>query len=396
MNVAENMLLQQIPAAANMPKAVNGGGSNGKNQAGSFQDMMGQAGQDTAVDAGSDTGVKDQPAKDDTQTGGTKENGKDAPVQTKKEQKAAGEEVDPNAAVYVMDLFRPEIVNVEEPEVAAEVPVEAVEETVDAAAPEMEVPVMEAAAPAEDTAPVEVPVEFQEVVEQAADTPVVVQEAEKPVQQAERPVEVTEQVEVETEEQTTDTGELKAVRPEEEAQEEETQGEAAEMNSTPVFHDVKAAPVKVAEHYEPVDTQAPEMDDKLAVSILNAVQNGVERMQIQLTPANLGAITIDLTRNADGALEVVIHAATGKAEGVLNQHLDGLNAALQSHGNNQPVHVEVQRSQEGQEQHMFQHADPDGRGNQQQERQQEKRQESEGSGEDFLQKLRLGLIGLDD
>ena len=133
-------------------------------------------------------------------------------------------------------------------------------------------------------------------------------------------------------EKTTDTGELKEVRPAEETGEDDSvQGEAAELTEQ-VFHDVKAAPIKVAEHYEPVDTQEPEMDAKLANTILDAAANGVEKMQIQLTPANLGSITIDLTRDANGALEVVIHATTSKAAGLLSQHLDGLHTALQSYG----------------------------------------------------------------
>ena len=228
-----------------------------------------------------------------------------------------------------------------------------------------------------------------------------VEEAPEAVVETARPAETGKSAEAPQDtaadqvEKTTDTGELREVRPAEETGEDDSvQGEAAELTEQ-VFHDVKAAPIKVAEHYEPVDTQEPEMDAKLANTILDAAANGVEKMQIQLTPANLGSITIDLTRDAGGALEVVIHASSSKAAGLLSQHLDGLHTALQSYGGSQPVHVEVQRGQEGQEQHMFQHADPDGRG-QQQHRQQESRQETESSGEDFLQKLRLGLTGLEE
>ena len=58
--------------------------------------------------------------------------------------------------------------------------------------------------------------------------------------------------------------------------------------------------------------------------------------------------------------------------------------------------MEVQRSQESQEQHLFQHADPDGRGNQQRrEEQHQQQQEEEHSSGDFLQKLRLGLVSLE-
>ena len=76
--------------------------------------------------------------------------------------------------------------------------------------------------------------------------------------------------------------------------------------------------------------------------------------------------------------------------------MDGLNAALQGYGQNNEVHVEVQRggdSQQAQQQQQ-QQADPDGR-NQQQQQQQQRQQESEHSG-DFVQRLRLGLFGLDD
>lgn len=393
MNVAENLLLQQMQTMANLPKTGNTGKQD---QTGSFQDMMDQAGKDNAVDSGKDPGAS-QPNRTEKPDG--PQEAPKAPVQKKDGEKIEVTEVDPSAAVLVMDLFRPEIVEVQ-PEAAAAAAVEAVaEELVPEAAPAaeeaaVEVPAMETAAPvAEEAAPAaEIPVETREAAVQEA--PEAVVETAKPVE-TEKPVEAPGDTGADEVERTTETGELREVRPTEEtAEDDELQGEAAEF-PTQVFHDVKAAPIKVAEHYKPVDTQEPEMDGKLANTILDAARSGVEKMQIQLTPANLGSITIDLTRDAGGALEVVIHASTSKAEGLLNQHLDGLHAALQSYGNNQAVHVEVQRGQEGQEQHMFQHADPDGRGQQHQQRQ-ENRQETEDSGEDFLQKLRLGLTVLDD
>ena len=387
MNVAENLLLQQMQTMANLPKAGNTGN---KDQTGSFQDMMSQAGKDSAVDSGKDpsAGQPNRTEKPDSPQQDPK-----APVQKKDGEKIEETQVDPSAAVLVMDMFRPEIVEVqpETAEAVVELVAEAeavVEEAV------VEVPVMETAAPVtEEAAPAaEIPVETQETAVKEA--PEAVVETAKPVE-TEKPVEVSGDTGADQAEKTTDTGELRQVRTTEETgEDDEPQGEAAELPGQ-VFHDVKAAPIKVAEHYEPVDTQEPEMDGKLANTILDAAANGVEKMQIQLTPANLGSITIDLTRDAGGALEVVIHTSTNKAAGLLNQHLDGLHAALQSYGNNQAVHVEVQRGQEGQEQHMFQHADPDGRG-QQHHQHQENRQEAEDSGEDFLQKLRLGLTGLDD
>ena len=154
--------------------------------------------------------------------------------------------------------------------------------------------------------------------------------------------------------------------PEEDA--EKLQGETAEPEQT-VFRETQATPVKVGERYETVDTQKPDMEAKLADTIRQAAQTGAERVEIRLTPVNLGAVTIEMTKDASGALQVVLHAANSRAAGLLQQHLDGLHTALQSYGAGQEVHVEVQRNQDSQEQH-FQQADPDGRGQQQRQRQQ--------------------------
>lgn len=162
----------------------------------------------------------------------------------------------------------------------------------------------------------------------------------------------------------------------------------------PVFRETQSVPVKVGERYETVDTQAPEMDNQLADMIHGAAQAGAERIEIHLAPQNLGSLVIEMTKDANGALQVVLHASNAKAAGVLNQHLDGLHTALQGYSQEE-VHVEVQRGQESQEQH-FRQADPDGRGQHQHRQQEERREETSANGEEFLQKLRLGLFGTDE
>lgn len=176
--------------------------------------------------------------------------------------------------------------------------------------------------------------------------------------------------------------------------EEAVHGEAV-AEEAPVFHETQSVPVKVGERYEAVDTQQPEMDVKLADTIQTAMQAGGERIQIHLAPQNLGSLVIEMTKDASGALQVVLHAANSRAAGLLQQHLDGLHTALQSYGAGQEVHVEVQRNQDSQQQH-FQQADPDGRGQQQRQRQQEERQDNPSDGQDFIQKLRLGLFGTEE
>ena len=163
--------------------------------------------------------------------------------------------------------------------------------------------------------------------------------------------------------------------------------------SQPLFQDVEAAPVKVGENFQ-LDTQDDDMDAKLADTIRFAAQQGLQQIEIKLSPENLGNLTIKLTQAADGTLQVVLHAANLKAANLLNQHLDGLNAALQGHSQSSEVRVEVQRNENSQQsEQQQQQTDPNGHNQRQQ--QQQRRQESEHS-EDFIQRLRLGLFGTDD
>lgn len=163
----------------------------------------------------------------------------------------------------------------------------------------------------------------------------------------------------------------------------------------PLFKAFEGTPVKVGENFHTVDTQAADMDAQLAQAIQEAAQSGEQSMIIKLTPENLGNLTIQITQSGDGALQVVLHANSAKAAGVLNEHLDSLNLALQNLSGS-PVKVEVQRHEDSQQaqQHPFQQADPDGH-NRQQQQQQQRRQE-EARSEDFVQQLRLGLFKLED
>lgn len=160
----------------------------------------------------------------------------------------------------------------------------------------------------------------------------------------------------------------------------------------PLFRDVETAPVKVGETYE-LDTTSPEMDTDLAKIICDSAMEGVQKLQIQLTPEHLGKIVVELTQHTDGSLQVILQAADVKSSGLLTQHLDTLNTALQNLG--QQVHVEVQRNQnsESAQQQPFQQADPDGHGQQQQ---QQQHKQSKNDSDDFLQQLRLGLFSMEE
>lgn len=388
MTNVENALLRQMQKMAaslgTMQGAVNK--DKGNQAAVSFQEMMQQSGGKVS----SKQPAKDAPAEKPVK--GEEENLEEGrlPVE-KQEEELKPENLAGNPNAVVMELFRPEIVEgageqTAEPILAA-IPEETVQETamdLEGQSPELETGV-DAGVGAEVSMEQQ-PKDFGQAMEEAP----VQQETTQPVQvrQEDAPEQAVE--EVDKPDDLPDTVEVKVENLEEG---EETSGESAAAGQA-VFHETESVPVKVGERYETVDTQKPEMENQLADVIRGAAQTGTERIQIHLAPQNLGSLVIEMTKDANGALQVVLHTSNAKAAGVLNQHLDGLHNALQSYGQEE-VRVEVQRGQESQEQH-FKQADPDGRGQHQQRQQQERHEEDSVNGQEFLQKLRLGLFGTDE
>lgn len=385
MNIMDTLLLQQMQQMAAGMTALPQTGSKDKSGASSFQDLMDQINRDTSAASKETKDSKDasgKPVKDQEKTEETLEEG--APVQTEEQEELRPQDMvaNPNVVNFV-EFFQPEAALAVEESVIT-VPVEAIpEESVEGAGMELDgqLPMLDTAV--ETSVEMETPMEqntgsFQEAM--AEEMP---QEQAAPVENAAEaaPVQETEQAEKPRQEV-----EVEAAAAQEEG--DEPKGEAAEAPEA-VFHDAKAAPVKVGERCETVDTQAPNMDEQVAAAVRQAVQAGSQRIEIRLTPENLGELVIEMTRDAGGALQVVLHASTSRAAGLLTEHLTGLDAALQAQSA-QAVHVEVQRGQESQQQNLHQQTDPNG--HHQQHRQQERRQEQTG-GEDFLQKLRLGLFG---
>lgn len=156
--------------------------------------------------------------------------------------------------------------------------------------------------------------------------------------------------------------------------------------SKPLFRDVESTPVKVGEPTAP-ETRPANVETQVSDQIGKALESGSQRVEIQLTPANLGTVEIQLTRSADGSLEVVLRASSEKTANLLSQHAERLGALLQS-STMSTVQVAVERQEQSQQ---FQQQQ-DGQHPQQQQQQQQHRQH----GEDFLQQLRLGLITLDE
>lgn len=188
------------------------------------------------------------------------------------------------------------------------------------------------------------------------------------------------------------------------AQPEEKSGEEtqdAEMlpESRPLFQEVKAAPVKVGEAQQPVEVEKPEAPQQLAGQLAQAIDQGESMVRIQLNPANLGNLTIEIARDEAGVLTIVMHPETAKAAQLLQQHSGALIHALWDEGK-PAVSVMVTMPEENQNAGMF--LNPDGHNRQDQEEDDErKKRKSQNrtesvSAADFLSQLRLGLIDMEN
>lgn len=157
-----------------------------------------------------------------------------------------------------------------------------------------------------------------------------------------------------------------------------------------IFGEVEAAPVKVGETQAPMKAEEPESVDKQVMKPLaEALEKGETRVEIQLTPENLGTVTIELTRNEDGALHVLLTAESPRTQSLLDRHATMLQSALFDQ-NQEPVRVEVQHTEPQQHNPDYQEEQ-----NQNSHQQEQRHQQSHEDSQDFLQQLRLGLTPLE-
>lgn len=173
--------------------------------------------------------------------------------------------------------------------------------------------------------------------------------------------------------------------------------EAAAAMQTPVFGANEAVPVKVMEAEQPLNPQADDAAEQLAQKINQALNQGESRVTINLTPANLGNITVEITRLNDGTLSVVLSVVTEKAAGLLDKHSNSLQNLL---AGNQPgqVRVEVENRLPEQNDQQFLNPDQHEQQGKQQNQEQQKQQSDDNSAAaqiDFMQQLRLGLIDIE-
>ena len=255
----------------------------------------------------------------------------------------------------------------------------------DAVLPEAELPVSSVV---QDAAP-------QIVTEQASE-----QTAELPVEEAVAPVEIApeqthnSELQQETGNSAPQEGQVREDGPVR-VQRADTSEPEDVSREVPVFENVTAAPVKVAPpQAEPIELEAPDAAEELADRIEDLfTDEGIDsRVEFTLTPESLGKITVQITHGQDGSLHVLLSASTERAAALLERHTSGLQNLLTANGRTQ-TQVEVRGNEESQRQFF----NPNGENNQgrQQQQGQQRRSQPEHQTQDFVQQLRLGLLGRD-
>lgn len=166
----------------------------------------------------------------------------------------------------------------------------------------------------------------------------------------------------------------------------------AEQAPQKLFHDVKAAPIKVGETYQPEQTEKTDVAQQIDSRVAQALENGESTVRVELTPESLGTVTVEITRSAEGILKVALSAHSNETRGLLERHAADLQGLLGSR-TNQTVEVEVQRQSEAQQNQNQQNYD--GHNGQNHSGQEQRRRRDEHDSRDFAQQLRLGLIPTD-
>ena len=170
----------------------------------------------------------------------------------------------------------------------------------------------------------------------------------------------------------------------------------ADQGPQQLFHDVKAAPVKVGETYDVEQADKADVAQQIDAGLAQALEKGESMVRIQLTPENLGSVTVEITRSAEGLIRVALNAHSGETRSLLERHAGELQGLLSSR-TQQDVEVNIQHNQESQQnQNQHPYDGHNGHGQSGQEERRQSRREQPEHGQDFMQQLRLGLIPADE
>ncbi len=151
-----------------------------------------------------------------------------------------------------------------------------------------------------------------------------------------------------------------------------------------LFKDVENAPIKVSEPTQILNTESETFGQDLLKSIETSIADGLEKVTIKLAPESLGNVTIEITKDVNGIINVVLNADSELGNKALKETLPMLNQALSSQ--NSEVKVMVLANENAPE-----HQNLDHNGNGQNKREREKEKETS---DEFIQKLRLGMLNI--
>ena len=162
-----------------------------------------------------------------------------------------------------------------------------------------------------------------------------------------------------------------------------------ENAEVPVFENVETAPVKVSETAVPAEAkEAKPVEAQITEKLMQTIAAGKTKVELQLTPENLGKVVIEVVQKDDGTLRIAIQADNSLTRSLLERDVSGLQTLL-SRTTQQEVQVQVDHTQEHQQQETYD-------GHQQQGHQQQEHRQRRQSSQDFLNQLRLGLIPLEE
>ncbi|MCI8360305.1 MAG: hypothetical protein HFE86_03100 [Clostridiales bacterium] len=203
---------------------------------------------------------------------------------------------------------------------------------------------------------------------------------------------VPEQTQVESQEKVAPLAQEKTVW-EEDPRKEETA--LPELVEAPLFQEVESAPIKVAEPEAAYSMpETGDLEAQVGEKLLDAVQTGDSKLEIQLEPEALGKVTVEIARFETGAVQIVLKAESLQTQSLLEKHLPSLQLLLADHGQ-KSAQVEIQHWQENQP--ADSHQNPyEGQNEGHSQRQQQERRQPAKQNDSFLHQLRLGLIPLDE
>lgn len=169
--------------------------------------------------------------------------------------------------------------------------------------------------------------------------------------------------------------------------------EVQTQNSQPLFRQDSPTPVKVAENYEPVELEESTAGEQLSARVTDALEQGLPKVELQLSPASLGNLTVEISKDVNGQLNIVFRPETARAAALLSNtsfHFGHQNADGSYDLAKQAV-VMIVHPEEPKDANQF--LNPDGQ-NRQRHQQEQREKKRKGASEEFLHQLRLGLVGV--